>query len=125
MMRVKINRTDHLFIGDVEQQRVTRYYVARQGGAMVKISPPASGGVIGQWKRAHNITKVEYERVMAETGGQWDKRVCTKNKSKWTERRTTIESGYQVEQCNDVDSFRFDNINYEYYIAEARKLIVA
>lgn len=124
LMRVKVGRSDHLFIGDVEQQRVTRYYVAREGGTMVKISPPAAGGVIGQWKRAHNVTKAEYERVMAETGGQWDERVCTKNKSKWTERRTTIESGYQVQQCNDVDSFRFDNINYEYYIAEARKLIV-
>lgn len=124
MLRAKVNRSDILLLGDEPQQRVTRYYVARQGAPLVKVSPPAAGGVIGQWKRANGVTKAEYERVMALTGGQWDERVCTKNRSKYDERRTSIQSGYQIAVCNDADDFSFSNLNYDYYIAEARKLVI-
>lgn len=124
MLRAKVGRSDTLLIGDTEQQRVTRYYVSRDGAPMVKISPPAAGGVIGQWKRANGITKAEYERVMRETGNQWDARVCTQNRSKYTERRTSIVAGYSVTQCNRASDFRFDNLNYDFYVSEARKLIV-
>lgn len=125
MLRAKVNRSDQLLIGDVPQQRVTRYYVSRTGAPMVKISPPVSGGVVGQWKRANSVTKAEYERVMQETGDQWDERVCTKNRSRYEQRRTTIESGWLVTECNDASTFDWSNVNYDYYIAEARKLIIA
>lgn len=124
MLRAKVGRSDKLLIGDVEQQRVTRYYISQSGEPMVKISPPVAGGVIGQYKRANGVTKAEYERVMAETGGEWDDRVCTKNRSKWTERRTMIQSGWKVRECNDIRTFNWSDLNYDYYIAEARKLIV-
>ena len=124
MLRAKVGRSDTLLIGDQAQQRVTRYYVARAGAPMVKLSPPVAGGIVGQWKRANGVTKTLYDRVMAETGGEWDERVCTKNKSKYTERRTSIESGWHVAQCNDADDFRFDNLNYDYYVAEVKKLII-
>lgn len=124
MMRAKCQKSDTLYIGDVPQQRVTRYYVSTDGAPMIKVSPPVAGGVIGQWKRANGVTQAQYDRVMAETGGEWDERVCTKNRSKYTERRTSIEAGHLVTQCNDVDSFRFSNVNYDYYITEARKLVI-
>lgn len=124
MLRAKVGRADKLFIGDQEQQRVTRYYISRTGEPMVKVSPPVAGGVIGQFKRANGVTKAEYERVMAETGGRWDERVCTKNKSKWTERRTMIQAGWKVRECNDASTFDWSDLDYSYYVAEARKLVI-
>lgn len=125
MLRAKVNRSDTLLHGDMPQQKVTRYYVARDGSPLVKISPPAAGGVIGQWKRANGITKAQYDAEMLRTRGDWSETVCTKNRSKYDERRTAIQAGYVVAICNDAKDFRFDNLNYDYYINEATKLIIA
>jgi len=125
MLRAKVNRSDHLYIGDREQQRVTRYYVSTDGEQMVKVSPPVAGGVVGKWKRANGVTAAQYDAEMLRTGGEWSEAVCTKNRSKYDERRTTIQSGWCVTQCNDAATFRWDNVNYDYYIAEARKLVIA
>jgi hypothetical protein len=124
MLRAKVNRSDVLLLGDEPQQRVTRYYVARHGAPLVKVSPPATGGVIGQWKRANGVTKAQYEAEMQRTGGAWSETVCTKNRSVYQERRTSIQSGYQIAVCNNADDFSFSNLNYDYYIAEARKLVI-
>ena len=123
-MRAKVGRSDTLLLGDKAQQRVTRYYVALKGEPLVKVSPPVAGGVIGQWKRANGVTKAEYERVMQETGGAWDERVCTKNKSTYEERRTAIQAGQLAAECNDASTFSFDNLNRQFYINEAKKLII-
>lgn len=125
MLRAKVDRSSMLLLGDMPIQRTSRYYVARNGANMVKVSPPVAGGVIGQWKRANGITKSEYDRVMQETGGAHDERVCTKNKSKYEERRMAIEAGWKVAECNDARDFRFDNLDYAYYVNEAKKLIIA
>lgn len=125
MLRCKVGRSDTLLHGDAEVQRVFRYYVAREGATLVKIAPPVAGGVVGQWKRANGVTKAQYDAVMAETGGEWDERVCTKNRSKYTERRTSVEQGWLVANCCDASWFDWSNVNYDYYIAEARKLIIS
>ena len=124
MLRAKVGRSDKLLIGDREVQKVTRYFISTNGAPMMKISPPVAGGVIGQFKRANGVTKVEYERVMAETGGQWSEKVCTKNKSVYQERRSMIQAGWAVTECNDVADFDWSKIDYNYYIAEARKLVI-
>ena len=55
----------------------------------------------------------------------WSEKVCTKNRSKYTERRTNLQSGWLVRECNDATTFDWSNVDYGYYIAEARKLIIA
>jgi hypothetical protein len=125
MLRCKVGRSDQLLLGDKQVQRVFRYYVATNGAPLVKVSPPVAGGVIGEWKRANGVTKAYYEQIMAETGGQWDERVCTKNRSRYDERRTTVESGWLVADCCDASRFDWSNVNYDYYIAEARKLVIS
>lgn len=40
------------------------------------------------------------------------------------DRRLSIDKGWKVKVCNDVDNFDFDDINYEYYVNEAKKLMV-
>lgn len=130
MMRIKVNRSDRLTLGDAEIQRTTRYFVARNGKPMVKISPPPPGHTVGQYRRKPKITLQQYDAVMAETGGAWDERVCTGKADKpdtwgrYDMRRTNVEAGWSIAECNDVADFAFDNVNYDYYIAEAKKLII-
>lgn len=128
MCRIKVNRSDKLIYkcpawGDLEQQKNTRYYITKDGGELIKYSPPT--GPLGTYKKASGIADAEYARVMVETGGQWDERVCTKNKSVHVERLTNVQAGYKVNICNNVSDFRFETINYDYYINEAKKLIIS
>lgn len=148
MLCAKVNRSDQLiltkteaFIEDTEfhQQRITRYYVAKLGGVLTKVSPPTKGYQVGQWKRATKLTDQFYNSVIDElkqqnhytvpiwdmdsTGLPWDNRINTKNHSKYIIRRTGLEVGWLVETCNDIKNANHNNINYDYYIAEAEKLV--
>lgn len=124
MIKCKVARSDQLLLGGAEQQRVTRYFMARDGQELVKVSPPVAGGIVGQWKRANGVAKAQYEARMAETGGEWCETVCTKNRSRYTERRTAIQAGWKVAACNRATDFSFDRLDREWYVAEARKLII-
>jgi hypothetical protein len=70
------------------------------------------------------VSEAEYRRVMQETGGEWHPDVCTGNRSKYEDRRTAIQAGWRVADCCNADAFRFDNLDYSFYISEARKLII-
>lgn len=123
MLGIKTRGGDTLLHdGKPQQRRGTRYYVSTDGKPMVKFAPAL--GPVGAYKKANGISDFEYQRVMAETGGQWDERVCTKNKSKYEQRENQIQAGYLVTICNAVTDFRFDNINYAWYVQEAAKLVV-
>lgn len=122
MCRARCDRASKLMLGDREMPRTLRYYVARQGEPLSKVSPPA--GPEGWYKRANGVSEIDYTRVMTETGGEWSEAVCTKNKSRYVTRRTNIETGFLVAECNDASHFDWGNVNYDWYLAEARKLIV-
>ena len=125
MCRIKVNKSDVLRHGGKQMQRISRYYIAKEGAALVKTSPPTEGYEIGQFKRASKITDFDYAKVMQEIGpGVWDARIHTKNKSKYELRETTVQAGWNVAMCNDASHFSFDNINYQWYINEAEKLII-
>lgn len=125
MLRAKCDRSSTLYLGGTPVQSTTRYYVAREGLPLVKVSPPPAGAVLGAYKRKNGVSEAEYRRVMEQTGGEWHPDVCTGNRSKYEERRTAIQAGWHVAECNDAASFRFDNLDYSFYIAEAKKLIIA
>ena len=55
----------------------------------------------------------------------WNADIHTKNRSTYETRRTGIDVGWKVEVCNDIRGITPTNINRDYYIAEARKLIEA
>lgn len=128
MLQVKIRRADRLMLGGLdgrELQRTTRYYVAQRGDRLVKVSPPPAGYEVGQFKRASKLSDAEYHRVMAEIGpGVWDARIHTKNKSRYENRETSIQTGHLVRECNDARSFDWDAVNYDWYVAEARRLVI-
>ena len=124
MCRIKVNRGSNLTLGDNPVQSTTRYYVSTDGKGLVKHSPPPAGFEVGMFKKAMKITNIEYFRVMRETNGTWDERVCSKNKSTYQNRATNIQAGWLVTECNNADDFKFDNINYDWYVSETKKLII-
>lgn len=129
MLRVKVGRADELLFDSKPIQKTSRYFVAKRGGTLIKVSPPAKGAEVGVYKRANNVSEAVWIAVNAElaakaTPNAWDARIHTKNKSKYVMRETGIQAGYKVIICNDVKDFDFNNINYDYYINEANKLII-
>jgi hypothetical protein len=122
MCRAKVDRSCKLMIGDQEVQRITRYYIALNGGPMKKVAK--SKGTPGTFKRKNKITDIEWSRRPAD--GSWSEAHHTKNKAVYgTETETGIESGYMVAECNVASKFDFANLNYAYYIEQARKLVIA
>jgi hypothetical protein len=122
MLRTKIPRSDILEWGGEKVQSTSRYYVSTDGDYLEKISPPK--GNPGWYKKAHAVSQEDYERVMADTGGAWDERVNTKNKSIYEERRTQFHTGWTVKLCNNMKNVsEISDINYEYYIREVEKLV--
>lgn len=92
MMRAKMPKSARLQMeyadgSVVPQQRICRYYPAKNGGQLIKIMPPLP------------------------------------SKSENGERRFKIEKGQLVKTCNNMVDFDWD-IDYDYYIREAEKLIV-
>ena len=91
------------------------------------------------------MTDSFFNQVMDEIGpGVWDERIHTKNKSMYEERRSGINTGWNVQVMNnlpnvlmpgvieagghdggdiaDYQDFRED-INIEWYVQEAEKLV--
>jgi len=127
MIRGKVPRDSKLILRvngyDLPQQRITRYFISNEGGELIKISPPK--GKLGEYKRANKLTDDYFNRIMSEIGpGVWDERIHTKNKSTYTIRETALDAGWKSAVCNNADHFNWDNLNYEYYIAETEKLII-
>lgn len=124
--QVKIQKKDQLFWGQKETQRNTRYYVSTDGQELVKVSEPKlpPGAPMGAPKMGQKVSEADYLAVMNANGWQWDESVCTKNKSTYQIGRTNQAAGYLVTVVNDIGNFRFDNINYAWYVNEAQKLIV-
>lgn len=119
---VKIKRSDVLEWGGQQQQRTSRYYLSTAGKPLKKTAPPV--GTEGSFKRANGVTETMYRQIMQETNWQWDERVCTKNRSVYEKRETMLHTGYKVKICNDIQDFDFADVDYEWYVTEAKKLLV-
>jgi len=125
MLREKTKRSHKLFIGDQPQQVITRYYVAIDGGSMRKVLPSTHPHRVGQYKQARDVSDEAYSEWHRANGNTWNPSIHTKNKSVYEpERVTNVNAGMLVAVCNDVSHFRFANLNYDWYINEARKLII-
>jgi len=122
MLRAKVTRGSTLMIGDREVQRITRYYMGKQGGPLRKISPPT--GTPGQYKKAQKVSDRDYLAWHAANGNVWNPDIHTKNQSKHDERETGLQSGWLVTECNTASDFSFDNLNLGWYIEASRKLII-
>jgi hypothetical protein len=122
-LRAKGDKSTKIMIGDQEVQKITRYYIARDGKPMIKRAPPK--GEAGTFKKKNGITDHEFYSILETLPpGTHDSRIHTKNKSVYETRETAVQSGWLVADCSDIRNFSFDNLNYDFYIAEARKLVI-
>jgi hypothetical protein len=137
MCRAKVPRSNSLHLRfkdwgiDQQLQGTTRYFVSRNGGTLVKVAPPT--GEPGTWKRKAKLTDSNFNAVMREIAGQpgdldsagtpWDARIHTGNRSKHDTRETGICSGWRVTECADARHFDWSDLNYEWYIEQAEKLV--
>lgn len=91
MLRAKVPRSSRLILrqGHIDQQiqNISRYYISKSGGSLVKVMPP-----------------------------------LPKNPGK--EREIGIDVGWMVRECNDITTVDSLDINMEYYIKEAEKLVL-
>ena len=133
-LRTKVPRSSTLEWGGQRVSNIVRYYISTEGKQLEKVMPPA--GPPGEYKRANSLTDNFFNGVMNEIGpGIWDERIHTKNKSVYEERRSGIQTGWNVTLCNnladhsfisDVEAMMnwyFADLNYEWYIKEATKLV--
>jgi len=141
MCRAKAPRSNNIVMrwpeydnAEMPLANIVRYYVSKDGGTLTKIAPPT--GEPGTWKRAARVSDTLYQQVMAEitgtndgfvdedsAGTPHDARIHTKNKSKHTIREMGICVGWRVTDCSNVKNFDRSTINYDYYVAEAEKLV--
>ena len=123
MLRYKTTGSAKVLLGDKEMQKTLRYYVSTKGEVLKKIDKPK--GVIGGFKRKNGLTDEFYLKIASTIPhGQWDERIHTKNKSRYKMNENRIEKGRLVRECNNADSFKWDDVDYDYYIQEVKKLIV-
>lgn len=121
MCRAKVPRASLLMWGDTQIQNTTRYYVSTDGEALTKVSPPPEGCRVGAYKRASGVKQAEYARYPDDV---WNPAVHTKNKSTYAERRMGICAGWTTTVCNRAEDFQWGNINFDWYIEQARKLVI-
>jgi hypothetical protein len=122
MLRARATGGAHLVHGGAQVQRTFRYYVAKNGAPLIKMSPAA--GPEGMFKRKNGVSEAEYLKVMEANGWQWDGSVCTGNKSRYDKRETSVEAGWNVADCCTASNFRFDNLEYRFYVEAAKKLVI-
>lgn len=123
MLRAKTPNGAKIYIGEKEMLKTVRYYVSTQGEPMKKVAKPK--GELGGFKRKNSIKDSEYQKVLAEIGpGVWDERIHTKNRSVVAMATTSIQSGRLVRECNRAENFNWSNVDYDFYTAEIRKLII-
>src|SRR5690554_1976788 len=126
--RTKVPRSSRL-VGEVwdddgiieeqQLQNICRYYVSNDGVTLTKVMPPLPGkekevGVYEKdGKRQYATTPTAANKLERN---EWVK-VDTIN-----ERRIGINTGQKVTICNNIKDYKGD-INYQWYIDQARKLV--
>ena len=111
-----------------DQQRITRYYAALDGGELIKIMPPTDIQRDAWNLGDHYMHEVTGAYVVKQNGvkppsGKY-KPVPQCMKQNVPQRRERIESTCSVQPCNVLSEFDWVNLDIQYYINEANKLVV-
>lgn len=124
MCRAKAPRGSRLMVGDRQTQNTLRYYVSTGGQPLTKVSPPVEGAVEGQYKRKNGVSDQAYQAWHAAWGNTWNPEYHTGNKSVYATRIMSICSGWRITECNAASQFSWNNLDFQWYIDEAKKLII-
>lgn len=128
MLRTKVPRSSNLVLvkddGSEEQlQNICRYYVSNNGGQLVKVMPPVVESKMlkyynddegNEYFPKNKTEEKKYEKLGYKFMGE--------KSVKQPPRRIGIDTNWNVVPCNNIKNFNND-INYDYYIQSANKLI--
>jgi hypothetical protein len=130
MLRAKVPRSSKLIVvdetGDEQKlQNICRYYACKSGeGELVKIMPPLAKARYGK-RMQHTETLDEVVTLSKTENDKYLRKdyilvedILLENE----ERRIGINTGTRVKVCNDIKEYKGD-IDYDFYIAEAHKLV--
>ena len=123
MLREKVPKNFKLICGGKQLPNTLRYYVSHEGDILEKVMPPK--GPMGAYKRKNGLADSFYNHILKQVGSNWDERIHTKSKTRYETRVTSLVSGWTIQPCNDMRGKTFNDLNHEYYIQEAEKLIKA
>lgn len=121
-LRAKATGGAYLEWGGEPFGKILRYYVSTDGDYLDKVMPPK--GPVGQHKKANGVSETEYIEWHMVHGNEWNPDIHTKNKSTHEERRVQVHQGWTVQPCNNLEGHSFSDLNYEWYINEAEKLVI-
>lgn len=123
-LRTKVPRSAELYHGDTRVQNVTRYYVSTDGQSLTKVMRPTEKQ-IEKWRTTPHWQHVDtgvIKQAAKPPSGKFVQVSPTTDVP--PDRRIGIESGFTVTVCNDIrEGISLTNLNYDYYINQARKLV--
>lgn len=106
-------------------QNVTRYIVSKTGGSLIKVMP-VTPSQKHKWLRGdhyqHENTG-EYQVVSSGKKPKSGKFKPVSNKKEIKDREIGITVGWLVKDCSCIENFKWDDLNYEYYIQETHKIV--
>ena len=126
------NNTTHLYEftpqGKREKvQNITRFYVSKTGGKLIKTMPPTKK-MIEKWENGdHYQHETTGEYQVTATGkkpksGKF-KPVVNPDLTKLPPREIGIQVGQLVTDCSSIGEDQWSNLDYQYYIHQAEKLV--
>lgn len=86
---------------------------------MLSVKVPKSGRL-----EANGVPMQKTSRYYISTDGPELTKILPPLANSTLERHFAIQKGWTVTLVNDADLFRWDNLNWYYYIEEARKLLI-
>lgn len=140
MMRTKVPRSSYLElwedikVGDTilktkhktRLQNIVRYHPSITGGELMKVMPPTAkqqeAWSTGMHYRHENTGKYAVVRPGKKPPSGKFKPVINPN-PKRPDNIISIEAKQKVADCSDMKNFNREDIDYEYYIRETRKIV--
>lgn len=134
LKRTKVPRSSRLVLcesrgvvdptNEIQVQNICRYYISNEGHYLTKIMPPLPKGKKAKlWKHELTGETLTTTKSTEETKAKHNGYIYVEDTElPPEERRIGIDTDWKVKVCNDISKYDGD-INYEYYIREAKKLV--
>lgn len=127
-LRTKVPRSSSLICESEDgtrrkEQNVSRYYISTTGESLIKEMPPTEAltlkwNQVPHWKHRDNGKTANSPKPPS---GKYDQ--IPKPSDEPPTRRMAINKGFLVTVCNNLEGHEFNNIDYDFYIAETHKIV--
>lgn len=126
MLVAKVGKKEQLTIGGQRVQSISRYYLSHSGGEMRIVRPPKDD-IKYVWTLRNPTTgkvkEFKTETTVKSAGTKGFTEILSKIQVESQPTSEAVCSGWRVKECNDMSTFTPADLNYEWYIAEAEKLV--